>query len=113
MFACCRAMLEHMRRLEVHCRALWARRLTKLGRGRQEAFLNDYLPRLLGARAPPRPFQPARQQRPRCLPPQARPLARPAGAPPGTRTRFGHRGRIVPCAQSGDVRGVRGNRSTH
>ena len=53
MFACRQAMQEHMRRLEVHCRALWARRLARPGRGRQEAFLNDYLPRPLGGRCAP------------------------------------------------------------
>ena len=81
VFACCQAMQEHMRRLEVHCRALWARRLARPGRGRQEAFLNDYLPRPLGGRAPLRPFQRARPQRPRCPPAHPPPPARPAGAP--------------------------------
>ena len=81
VFACRQAMQEHMRRLEVHCRALWARRLARPGRGRQEAFLNDYLPRPLGGRAPLRPFQRARPQRPRCPPAQPPPPARPAGAP--------------------------------
>ena len=38
VFACRQAMQEHMRRLEVHCRALWARRLARPGRGRQEAL---------------------------------------------------------------------------
>ena len=81
VFACRQAMQEHMRRLEMHCRALWARRLARPGRGRQEAFLNDYLPRPLGGRAPLRPFQRARPQRPRCPPAQPPPPARPAGAP--------------------------------
>ena len=81
VFACRQAMQEHMRRLEVHCRALWARRLARPGRGRREAFLNDYLPRPLGGRAPLRPFQRARPQRPRCPPAQPPPPARPAGAP--------------------------------
>ena len=81
VFACRQAMQEHMRRLEVHCRALWARRLARPGRGRQEAFLNDYLPRPLGGRAPLRPFQRARPQRPRCPPAQPPPPARRAGAP--------------------------------
>ena len=78
VFACRQAMHG---RLEVHCRALWARRLARPGRGRQEAFLNDYLPRPLGGRAPLRPFQRARPQRPRCPPAQPPPPARPAGAP--------------------------------
>ena len=81
VFACRQAMQEHMRRLEVHCRALWARRLARPGRARQEAFLNDYLPRPLGGRAPLRPFQQARPQRPRCPPAQPPPPVRPAGAP--------------------------------
>ena len=33
MFVCREAMQEHMRRLEVHCGALWARRLARPGRG--------------------------------------------------------------------------------
>ena len=57
------------------------RRLARPGRGRQEAFLNNYLPRPLGGRAPLRPFQRARPQRPRCPPAQPPPPARPAGAP--------------------------------
>ena len=81
VFACRQAMQEHMCRLEVHCRALWARRLARPGRGRQEAFLNDYLPRPLGGQAPLRPFQRVRPQRPRCPPAQPPPPARPAGAP--------------------------------
>ena len=89
VFACRQAMQEHMRRLEVHCRALWAQRLARLGRGRQEAFLNNYLPRPLGGRAPLRPFQRARPQRSRCLPAQPPPLARPAGAPRALRRILG------------------------
>ena len=68
-------------RLEVHCRALWARRLARPGRGRQQAFLNDYLPRPLGGQAPLRPFKRVRPQQPRCPPAQPPPPARPAGAP--------------------------------
>ena len=37
----------------------------------------------------------------------------PGWSPTGARTRFGHSVRIVPCAWSGDVRGVRGNRPRH
>ena len=81
MFACRPAMQEHMRRLEVHCRALWARRLARPGRGRQEAFLSNYLPRPLGGQASLRPFQRVRPQRPHCPPAQPPPPARPAGAP--------------------------------
>ena len=47
VFACRQAMQEHMRRPEVHCRALWGR-LARPGRGRREAFPNDYLPHPLG-----------------------------------------------------------------
>ena len=81
MFACRPAMQEHMRRLEVHCRALWARRLSRPGRGRQEAFLSNYLPHPLGGQASLRPFQRVRPQRPHCPPAQPPPPARPAGAP--------------------------------
>ena len=81
VFACRPAMQEHMRRLEVHCRALWARRLARPGRGRQEAFLSNYLPRPLGGQASLRPFQRVRPQRPHCPPAQPPPPARPAGAP--------------------------------
>ena len=81
VFACRQDMQEHMRRLEVHCRALWARRLARPGRGRREAFLNDYLPRPLGGQVPLRPFKWVRPQRP-CGPlAQPPPPARPAGAP--------------------------------
>ena len=96
VFACRQALQEHMRRLEVHCRALWARRLARPGRGRQEAFLSNYLPRPLGGQAPLRPYQRVRPQRPHCPPAQPPPPARPAGAP-----------------RCGDVRGVRGRRSRH
>ena len=88
-FACRQAMQEHMRHLEVHCRALWARRLARPGRGRQEAFLNEYLPRPLGGRAPLRPFQRARPQRPRCPPAHPPPPARRAGAPRALRRGLG------------------------
>ena len=81
MFACRQAMQEHMRRLEVHCRALWARRLARPGRGRRGAFVNDYLPRPLGGQAPVRPFKWVRPQRPRCPPAQPPAPARTAGAP--------------------------------
>ena len=81
VFACRQAMREHMRRLEVHCRAVWARRLARPGRGRQEAFLSNYLPRPLGDQASLRPFQRVRPQRPHCPPAQPPPPARPAGAP--------------------------------
>ena len=81
MFACRQAMQEHMRRLEVHCRGLWARRLARPGRERREAFLNDYLPRPLGGQAPLRPLKRVRLQRPRCPLAQPPPLARPDGAP--------------------------------
>ena len=81
VFTCRQAMQEHMRRLGVHCRALWARRLARPGRGRQEAFLSNYLPRPLGGQASLRPFQRVRPQRPHCPPAQPPPPARPAGAP--------------------------------
>ena len=81
VFACRPAMQEHMRRLEAHCRALWARRLARPGRGRQEAFLRNYLPRPLGGQASLRPFQRVRPQQPHCPPAQSPPPARPAGAP--------------------------------
>ena len=79
VFACCQAMQEHMRRLEVHCRALWAWQLVRPGMGRQEAFPNDYLPRPLGGQAALRPYK--RAQRLRCPLAQPPPPARPAGAP--------------------------------
>ena len=102
-----------MRRLEVHCRALWARRLARPGRGRQEAFLNDYLPRPLGGLRAAAPL-PAGAPAAAALPARAATTAgAPGWSPMGARTRFGHRARIVPCTQSGDVRGVRGNRSGH
>ena len=81
VFACHQAMQEHMRRLEVHCRAPWVRRLARPGRGRREAFLNDYLPRPLGGQALLRPFKRVRPQRPRCPLAQPAPPARPVGAP--------------------------------
>ena len=43
VFACRLAMKRHVCRLEEHCRALWARRLARQGRGRQEMFLNEDL----------------------------------------------------------------------
>ena len=60
-----------------HTRPLLSSNVARPGRGRQEAFLNDYLPRPLGGRAPLRPFQRARPQRPRCPPAQPPPPARP------------------------------------
>ena len=81
MFACRQAMQEHMCRLEVHCRALWARRLARSGTGRREAFLNDNLPRPLGGQAPLRPFKWVRPQQPRCPLAQPPPPVRPVGAP--------------------------------
>ena len=89
VFACRQAMQEQMGPLEVHCRALWARRLARPGTGCQEAFLNDYLPRPLDGQAPLRPFRRVRAQRPRCPPAQPPPPARPAGAPRALGHRLG------------------------
>ena len=80
VFVCRQAMQDRMRRLEVHCKALWGR-LARPGRGHREAFLNNYLPRPLGGQAPLRPFKRVRPQRPCCPLAQPPPPARPAGAP--------------------------------
>ena len=51
------AMLFQMRKLEVHCRALWTRRLARPGAGRQDVFPLDYLPPAGLGLQPLRPLQ--------------------------------------------------------
>ena len=51
------AMLLKMRQLEAHCRALWMRRLARLGARRQDVFRLDYVPPLGPRLQPLRPFQ--------------------------------------------------------